>query len=66
MQRFCKEVVVWRFLRHPNILPLVGVMMSKNLFAMVSDWMANGDINSFVEAHPEVDRLRLVSSLLVT
>jgi hypothetical protein len=29
-------------------------------FVMVSEWMANGNINEFVKAHPDVDRLELV------
>ena len=51
---------MWRFLRHPNVLPLLGVSMSENRFAMVSEWMPNGNINQFVKAHPEVNRLGLV------
>ena len=34
--------------------------MSENRFAMVSEWMANGNINEYIEAHPEADWLRLV------
>ena len=34
--------------------------MSDNQFAMISDWMANGNINDFVKAHPEAKRLELV------
>ena len=55
---------MWRFLRHPNVLPLMGALMSGNWFAMVSEWMPNGNINQFVKAHPEVNRLRLVRPLL--
>jgi hypothetical protein len=51
---------MWKNLQHPNVLPLVGVTMSDTYFAMISDWMLNGNINSFVEAHPHVDRLKLV------
>ena len=51
---------MWKFLQHPNILPLVGVMMSEARFAMVSGWMANGNINEFIKANPEADRLELV------
>lgn len=58
-QRFCKEVVAWKFLQHRNVLPFIGVV-SDNRFAMVSDWMKNGSINEFVKAHPEVDRFTLV------
>jgi len=60
VQRFCKEVVTWRTLRHPNVLPLIGVMMTETQFAMVSDWMENGNINEFVKANPDANRLELV------
>ena len=34
--------------------------MSETQFAMVSDWMVNGNITDFVKAHPDVNRLALV------
>ena len=34
--------------------------MSEVQFAMISDWMVNGNINDFVKAHPEANRLELV------
>ena len=52
--------MTWKSLRHPNVLQLVGVTMSEAQFAMVSDWMVNGNINDFVKAHPDADRLELV------
>ena len=36
--------------------------MSKTKFAMVSEWMSNGNINEFVATHPDVNRFELVSS----
>ena len=51
---------MWKFLRHPNVLPLIGVTMSETRFAMISDWMVNGNINDFVRARPDVDRIGLV------
>jgi len=36
--------------------------MTETSFAMISDWMLNGNINDFVKAHPQVDRLDLVGS----
>jgi len=59
-QMFCKEVVTWRSLRHPNVLPLLGVTMKKKLFAMVSEWMVNGNINEFVKAHRDANLFALV------
>lgn len=35
--------------------------MTKTEFAMVSEWMVNGNINEFVKTHPGENRLRLVS-----
>jgi hypothetical protein len=51
---------VWKTLRHPNVLPLIGVTMSEYQFAMISDWMVHGNINDFVKVRPDVNRLELV------
>ena len=53
--------MTWKSLRHPNVLPLVGVAMGNNKFAMVSEWMANGSIDEYVKAHANVNRFELVS-----
>jgi len=34
--------------------------MSESRFAMISDWMVNGNINNFVKVHPDANRLKLV------
>ena len=60
MQRFCKEFVTWKALRHQNVLPLLGVIMTGTQFAMVSEWMTNGNINQFVTAHQDANRFKLV------
>jgi hypothetical protein len=60
VQRFCKEVVTWKILRHPNVLSLIGATMSEAQFIMVSDWMVNGNIKDFVKKHPDANRLELV------
>lgn len=57
---------MWKALHHPNILPLIGVKMNDTQFTMVSEWMANGNVNQFVEACPHMDRLGLVRFLFET
>ena len=52
--------MTWRTLQHPNVLPLIGVMMTESQFAMISDWMENGSIGEFVKANPDADQLGLV------
>ena len=51
---------MWKSLRHPNVLPLIGVTMTEIHFSMVSEWMVNGNIKEFMKAHPDEDRLKLV------
>ncbi|KAF9646909.1 kinase-like protein [Thelephora ganbajun] len=63
IQRFCKEVVIWKTLHHPNVLPLIGVTMTEKQFVMVSEWMENGNINMYVKAHTNVNRLELLGDV---
>ena len=64
VQRFCKEVMMWKTLRHPNVLPLIGVTMTEFRLVMVSEWMENGNVTDFLKTNGEADRLELVSSSL--
>ncbi|KAF9027775.1 kinase-like domain-containing protein, partial [Rhodocollybia butyracea] len=41
---FCNEALLWRQLRHPNVLPFFGVNTTLFGFCLVSPWMSNGDI----------------------
>lgn len=52
--------MAWKTLRHQNVLPMLGVTMSGNQFAMTSELMVNGNINQYVEVHRDVDRFELV------
>ena len=64
MQRFCKQVVAWKALRHPNVLSLTGVTMADNRFVMASEWMKNGNIIDFLKDKLDADRLELVRLIL--
>ena len=61
-QAFCREVVLWKQFRHPNVLPLTGASRSLNTFTMVSEWMEHGTIMDFITACPRTNRLKLVST----
>ena len=52
--------MAWRALRHPNVLPLLGVIMTDDQFVMVSEWMTNGNINQFVATQCGANRFKLV------
>ena len=52
--------MTWNSLRHPNVLPFLGVTMSEKHFAMVSEWMVNGNVNEFIKANRDANRFELV------
>ncbi|KAF9645564.1 kinase-like protein [Thelephora ganbajun] len=58
--KFRREVVAWRHLRHPHILPLIGVILERHRFAMVSKWMDHGNINEFIKNNKGANRVQLL------
>ena len=65
-QIFYREVVVWKRLQHPNIVPFLGVPSKVPPFEIVCEWMENDRITEYVREHPEVDRVGLVSRSVST
>jgi len=60
-QLLIQEVIVWKWLRHENILPFIGVMFAPSPISIVSERMENGNIMEFTEVNQDYNRLRLVS-----
>ena len=59
---FCKEVIGWHTLRHPNVVPFLGVKMNTKELIMISEWMDHGRINDFLKMHWEANPFELVRS----
>ena len=49
---------MWRHLKHPNVVPLLGVTVDPPL--LVSDWMCGGDLTEYITNHPDADKPSLV------
>jgi hypothetical protein len=62
MESFRSEVVTWRCLRHPNIVPFLGVS-SVFPVCLVSQWMAEGTLLAFLSRNSLEHRGRYVRSL---
>ncbi|KAF8597036.1 kinase-like protein, partial [Ceratobasidium sp. AG-I] len=45
----------WSKLKHPNVLELLGIALFKDHLAMLSPWMENGTLTSYLSANPEAD-----------
>ncbi|KIK56139.1 hypothetical protein GYMLUDRAFT_120159, partial [Collybiopsis luxurians FD-317 M1] len=58
-KQFCREALVWRQLKHPNILPLLGVNTELFFpsFCLVSPWMEHRDIITYLKKNPKHDVL---------
>ncbi|KIK64867.1 hypothetical protein GYMLUDRAFT_146988, partial [Collybiopsis luxurians FD-317 M1] len=61
-KQFCNEALVWRQLKHPNILPLLGVNIQyfHPSFCLVSPWMENQDIITYLKRSPTHNRFNVV------
>jgi serine/threonine protein kinase len=55
---FCKEAVMWKSLKHPHILPLLGAIISPS--QLISPFMSNGNLSKYIPKNPDANRLRLV------
>lgn len=55
--------MIWRQFKHPNVLQFYGVCedVFAPQFAMVSPWMDNGDLTTYLGKHEDANRLRIVS-----
>lgn len=67
-KRLCREIIGWKHLSHPNILPLLGVSVSMDpyCFRILTKWMPNGNVMHHAKSNPGVNRLQLVSSINVS
>ncbi|KAF9457681.1 kinase-like domain-containing protein [Collybia nuda] len=59
LKRFSQEVILWGQLSHTNLLPFYGLYRFRSRLCLVSPWMDNGDINSYLEKNPDANRILL-------
>ena len=60
-QRFYRDIVGWKYVSHPNVLPFLGVSETLFEFCIINPWMPNGNIIEYIQRYQSVDRLQLVS-----
>ncbi|KZT37906.1 kinase-like protein [Sistotremastrum suecicum HHB10207 ss-3] len=59
-----EEFILWRQLKHENILPFLGVCEYNGIWGGVSPWMTQGDLCKYLVDNPEVDRLPLIIGII--
>ncbi|KAL0065424.1 hypothetical protein AAF712_007633 [Marasmius tenuissimus] len=68
INEFMQEAIVWQQLRHPNILPFVGMYYldkDQKQLCLVSPWMEQGNLVTFLKKAPPalVDHMLLASDI---
>ncbi|SJL04322.1 uncharacterized protein ARMOST_07688 [Armillaria ostoyae] len=60
-----REALVWRQLRHENILPFLSVNSSyfEPRHCLISPWMKNGNIVHYLEKNKDHDRLKCIREI---
>ena len=53
--------MIWKRLKHDNVVPIIGVTFSP--LQIVSEWMSGGDLTAHVKSNPRTGRIALVSPL---
>lgn len=59
LQKFTEEALVWRYLKHPNILPFLGVdgtAFPTPTMAMVSPWISQGSVLNYMAENSPASR----------
>jgi hypothetical protein len=59
-QAYLHKLIIWRCLRHPNIVPLIGTSLQFPV-SLVSEWMTGGTVTAFLRGYPDWERSFLVS-----
>lgn len=57
VRRFNREADIWRKLRHPKILELLGTYETEGYIHLVAPWAENGDAYNYVRNHPNLSYL---------
>ncbi|KAJ7231346.1 kinase-like domain-containing protein [Mycena rebaudengoi] len=60
--QFCREALIWQQLKHPYILPMLGIDQESfpPSLCMVSPWMENGTVLKYLEEHGRQDADKLL------
>ncbi|KAJ7705082.1 kinase-like domain-containing protein, partial [Mycena olivaceomarginata] len=49
-----REIKIWQGLRHKNVVRFIGYFFSDQYPSIVSLWMENGNIQTYLKSHPDV------------
>ncbi|KAJ8080052.1 hypothetical protein PM082_016879 [Marasmius tenuissimus] len=68
LKAYLREAIVWKQLRHPNLLPFLGIYYlddTREEICLVSPWMDRGNLVQYLKDNPQepIDHLSLISDV---
>ncbi|KAG8793743.1 hypothetical protein FRC12_001753 [Ceratobasidium sp. 428] len=63
LKRTARELYTWSKCNHVNVASLLGLAAFREQIVMVSAWMENGDLRTYVNKNPAADRLNLCTQV---
>ncbi|KAF8606452.1 kinase-like protein [Ceratobasidium sp. AG-I] len=63
LKNAARELYTWSRCQHPNVVELIGLVEFHNQIGMVSRWMPNGNLSSYLKKYPEVDRCQMSTEI---
>ncbi|KAG9122271.1 hypothetical protein FRC07_001436, partial [Ceratobasidium sp. 392] len=63
LKHAARELHIWSKCRHPNILPLLGLVVFRDQIGMVSSWLELGSLPAYISRNVEFDRCRMSTDI---
>ncbi|OCH86823.1 kinase-like protein [Obba rivulosa] len=63
LKDICKEAIVWKYLRHPNVTPFYGIDTTMFPVSFVCQWMPHDTVNAYLCERPAANRIKLLSDV---
>ncbi|KAG9105265.1 hypothetical protein FRC07_009442, partial [Ceratobasidium sp. 392] len=63
LKEAARELHTWAKCDHPNVVKLLGLAKFRDQIGMVSMWMENGNLPSYLSRNPDADRCKIVRSV---
>jgi len=57
---FLREIMLQYQIRHPRILSVEAVSIMGDKIGMVTEFLTNGNLSTYLKTHPDANRLTLV------
>ena len=60
LQRYYKELTIWKQLNHQNVVPTYSASTDIAEFCVVAPWMSEGGLLPYLRKHPGAGRMGIV------